>query len=131
MSRSRTEWLIAGLFGITAVTGVALLVVYILGGQTQIEGVLLAVALGALGIGIVLWAQDLMVTPDGDGSDIPGVPCPSIERHGGHRDDDHDHNADEHLGEATASDLALDRGTQSLRGPPQSEGTPVRRRADG
>ena len=64
MSRSRTEWLIVGLFGITALTGVALLVVYILGGQTQIEGVLLAVALAALGIGIVLWAQDLMVTPD-------------------------------------------------------------------
>jgi ubiquinol-cytochrome c reductase iron-sulfur subunit len=62
--RSGTEWLIVGLFGITALTGVALLVVYILGGQTQIEGVLLAVALAALGIGIVLWAQDLMVTPD-------------------------------------------------------------------
>jgi ubiquinol-cytochrome c reductase iron-sulfur subunit len=62
--RSRTEWLIVGLFGITCLTGLALLGVYILGGQTQIEGVLLAIALGALGIGIVLWAQDLMSTPD-------------------------------------------------------------------
>ncbi len=62
--RSRTEWLIVGLFGITCLTGLAVLGVYILGGQTQVEGVLLAVALGALGIGIVLWAQDLMNTPD-------------------------------------------------------------------
>jgi ubiquinol-cytochrome c reductase iron-sulfur subunit len=62
-ARSRAEWLVAGLFGLTALTGVALLGVYVLGGQTQIEGVLLFVALGALGIGIVIWAQDLMITP--------------------------------------------------------------------
>jgi ubiquinol-cytochrome c reductase iron-sulfur subunit len=41
-----------------------LLVVYIAGGQTQIEGIVLGIALAALGIGIVLWAQDLMDTPD-------------------------------------------------------------------
>jgi ubiquinol-cytochrome c reductase iron-sulfur subunit len=62
-ARSRTEWLVAGLFGLTALAGVGLLVVYVLGGQTQVEGVLLTVALGALGIGIVIWAQDLMITP--------------------------------------------------------------------
>ena len=62
MSRAaRTEWLVVGLFGLTALTGVALLVVYILGGQTQVEGVLLGVASASLGIGIVLWAQELMV----------------------------------------------------------------------
>ena len=63
MSRPRVEWLVAVLFGVTALTGLGLLVVYILGGQTQVEGILLGIALGALGIGMVLWAQDLMDTP--------------------------------------------------------------------
>ena len=62
--RSRTELVIAALFGVTAVCGVVLLVIYVLGGQTQIEGVLLGLALGSLGIGIVLWAQTLMATPE-------------------------------------------------------------------
>jgi ubiquinol-cytochrome c reductase iron-sulfur subunit len=61
--RSRTELLIAALFGVTAITGVVLLVVYVLGGQTQVEGVLLGIALGSLGFGVVLWARDLMDTP--------------------------------------------------------------------
>jgi ubiquinol-cytochrome c reductase iron-sulfur subunit len=64
VSRPRVEWLIAGLFGLTGLTGLGLLVVYILGGQTQVEGILLAIALGALGVGVVLWARDLMVTPE-------------------------------------------------------------------
>jgi ubiquinol-cytochrome c reductase iron-sulfur subunit len=55
---------IAALFGVTAVCGVVLLVIYVLGGQTQFEGVLLGLALGSLGIGIVLWAQTLMATPE-------------------------------------------------------------------
>ena len=55
--------LVAAAFAITMLTGVALLVVYALGGQTQIEGVLLTVCLGSLGIGIVVWAQALMDTP--------------------------------------------------------------------
>jgi ubiquinol-cytochrome c reductase iron-sulfur subunit len=61
--RSRHELVVAGLFALTGLTGVGLLVVYVLGGQTQLEGVLLTVALGSLGIGIVVWAQDLMITP--------------------------------------------------------------------
>lgn len=64
MSRPRVEWLIVGLFGLTGLTGLALLIVYLRGGQTQVEGVLLGLALGSLGVGIVLWAQDLMETPD-------------------------------------------------------------------
>jgi ubiquinol-cytochrome c reductase iron-sulfur subunit len=63
LDRPRVEWLIAGLFGLTALTGVALLVLYALGGQPQLEGILLGVALGSLGIGIIRWAQDLMDTP--------------------------------------------------------------------
>jgi ubiquinol-cytochrome c reductase iron-sulfur subunit len=44
----------------TALAGIALLVLYALGGQTQLEGLLLAVCLAGIGIGIVLWAQELM-----------------------------------------------------------------------
>jgi ubiquinol-cytochrome c reductase iron-sulfur subunit len=35
-------------------------VLYIVGGQTQIEGVLLMLCLGGIGVGIVIWAQRLM-----------------------------------------------------------------------
>jgi ubiquinol-cytochrome c reductase iron-sulfur subunit len=62
-TRSRTELLVAALFGATALCGLGLLVVYVLGGQTQVEGILLTIALGSLGIGVVIWAQDLMITP--------------------------------------------------------------------
>jgi ubiquinol-cytochrome c reductase iron-sulfur subunit len=61
--RSRVEWVVVILFAATGLTGVALLVLYVLGGQTQLEGILLALALGSLGVGVVLWAQDLMITP--------------------------------------------------------------------
>jgi ubiquinol-cytochrome c reductase iron-sulfur subunit len=64
MRRPGVEWAIAGLFGLTGACGGALLLVYVLGGQTQVEGVLLAIALGALGVGVVLWTRHLMVTPD-------------------------------------------------------------------
>lgn len=57
------ERLVAISFAVTMLTGVALLAVYGLGGQTQVEGLLLAVCLGTLGSGIVLWAQHLMQTP--------------------------------------------------------------------
>jgi ubiquinol-cytochrome c reductase iron-sulfur subunit len=62
-TRSRTELFVAALFGATALCGLGLLVVYVLGGQTQVEGILLTIALGCLGIGVVIWAQDLMITP--------------------------------------------------------------------
>jgi ubiquinol-cytochrome c reductase iron-sulfur subunit len=62
------ERLIAAIFGIAALAGVALLGVYVLGGQTQVEGVLLTLCLGGIGAGIVLWSQwllpdDLTVEP--------------------------------------------------------------------
>src|SRR5689334_968870 len=56
----RLERIVLALFGVTVVCGLALLVVYILGGQTQIEGSLLFLALGALGTGIVVWGQRLI-----------------------------------------------------------------------
>ena len=57
------ERLVAAAFALTMLSGLALLAVYGLGGQTQVEGVLLAICLGALGFGIVVWAQELMQTP--------------------------------------------------------------------
>lgn len=56
----RAERAVLVAFGITALSGVALLVLYAAGGQTQLEGILLAACLGGLGVGIVLWAQELM-----------------------------------------------------------------------
>jgi ubiquinol-cytochrome c reductase iron-sulfur subunit len=56
----RTERVVLLCFGVTFLTGIALLVLYLLGGQTQLEGVLLALCLGGLGVGIVIWAQQLM-----------------------------------------------------------------------
>jgi len=61
--RPRIELAIAALFAVTALAGLALLVVYFLGGQTQIEGLLLGLGLGSLGLGVILWAQELMDTP--------------------------------------------------------------------
>jgi ubiquinol-cytochrome c reductase iron-sulfur subunit len=61
--RPRSEWAVVGLFAITAISGLALLVVYIAGGQTQLEGILLGAALGCIGLGVVIWSQELMDTP--------------------------------------------------------------------
>ncbi len=58
----RAERTVLASFAITVLTGVALLVVYVLGGQTQVEGILLTLCLGGIGVGIVIWAQHLMPT---------------------------------------------------------------------
>jgi ubiquinol-cytochrome c reductase iron-sulfur subunit len=60
MSQRSMERFIATIFGVAALAGLALLVVYALGGQTQLEGVLLTVTLGGIGLGIILWAQRLL-----------------------------------------------------------------------
>ena len=56
----RAERLVLLAFGLTGLSGLALLVLYAFGGQTQLEGILLAICLGGLGMGIVVWAQELM-----------------------------------------------------------------------
>jgi ubiquinol-cytochrome c reductase iron-sulfur subunit len=56
----RLETIVGLLFGAAALAGLGLLIVYILGGQTQLEGLLLGVCLGGIGIGIVVWGQRLM-----------------------------------------------------------------------
>lgn len=54
------ERLVLVAFGVSIVAGIALLGLYIAGGQTQLEGVLLMVCLGGIGTGIVIWGQRLM-----------------------------------------------------------------------
>jgi ubiquinol-cytochrome c reductase iron-sulfur subunit len=48
-------------FLVTALAGIGLFVVYFTGGQTQLEGLLWAAALGGLGIAIGLWGSKLLV----------------------------------------------------------------------
>ena len=45
---------------LSASAGVGLAVVYLLGGQPQVEGVLLGVALAGLGAGLILWGKRLL-----------------------------------------------------------------------
>lgn len=59
----RAERLVLLAFGLSFLAGISLLVVYVMGGQTQVEGFLLAICLGGIGVGIVVWAQRLMEAP--------------------------------------------------------------------
>ncbi|HET8776884.1 MAG TPA: Rieske 2Fe-2S domain-containing protein [Candidatus Limnocylindria bacterium] len=54
---------VAAAFVLSALASVALVVVYVIGGNAQVEGVLLAVALGGIGAGIVIWAIRLLDVP--------------------------------------------------------------------
>jgi ubiquinol-cytochrome c reductase iron-sulfur subunit len=56
----RIERAIAIAFVLAAVAGVALLGVYIAGGQTQVEGILLTICLGGIGFGIIAWSHWLL-----------------------------------------------------------------------
>lgn len=56
----RTERVVAAVFLVAAAAGVGLFMVYLAGGQTQVEGILLSTSLGGLGLGIGLWSRDLM-----------------------------------------------------------------------
>lgn len=51
---------IASLFLLAAAAGIGLTIVYALGGQPQLEGILLGVALGGIGIGLILWGTHLL-----------------------------------------------------------------------
>lgn len=56
-----------------------LMVTYLLGGQPQAEGVFIFVALGGLGLGLILWAKDFM--PEGGSvQERSPTPSPSAER---------------------------------------------------
>jgi ubiquinol-cytochrome c reductase iron-sulfur subunit len=51
---------IAAVFAISAAAALGLAITYIAGGQPQVEGALLAVALGGIGAGLVMWAAHLL-----------------------------------------------------------------------
>jgi ubiquinol-cytochrome c reductase iron-sulfur subunit len=55
--------LVAAWFVIAMVASLALLATYALGGNPQAEGILLAIAIGGIGIGVVIWAVRLIDAP--------------------------------------------------------------------
>ncbi len=59
---------IAACWGITGLAALGLAVLYVSGGQPQLEGALLALALGSLGLGFVVLARDLL-----PGNEVTGV----------------------------------------------------------
>jgi ubiquinol-cytochrome c reductase iron-sulfur subunit len=59
-SATTAEGLALACFLIAAAAAITLAVVYWRGGQPQLEGVLLAVATGGIGIGIIVWAKRFM-----------------------------------------------------------------------
>lgn len=59
-SRDEHTRAIAISFGCSALASLGLAVTYLLGGQPQVEGVLLGVSLGGLAIGLILWGHRLM-----------------------------------------------------------------------
>ena len=61
MKASPGERWTAVAFGLSILAAVGLAVVYWRGGQPQLEGALLSVALGGIGVGIVVWAKHFMV----------------------------------------------------------------------
>jgi ubiquinol-cytochrome c reductase iron-sulfur subunit len=56
----RSERVVAVCFALSILAGVAVLVVYARGGQTQLEGALLGVALGGIGAGLIVWGRDVI-----------------------------------------------------------------------
>jgi ubiquinol-cytochrome c reductase iron-sulfur subunit len=71
---------IAGAFAVSATASVGLTVLYAMGGQVQLEGTLIGVALGSLAIGFVLWGKHLM--PAGPFvEEREPMPSTAVERH--------------------------------------------------
>lgn len=56
----RPERVVALAFTASVLASIGLLVVYVMGGDAQIEGTLLGLALGGLGLGVVVWATRLL-----------------------------------------------------------------------
>jgi ubiquinol-cytochrome c reductase iron-sulfur subunit len=61
---ARVERAAAATFLLAMAAAIGLTVVYWEGGQPQAEGILLAVVLGGIGVGIVLWAKHFMPTEE-------------------------------------------------------------------
>ena len=61
---ARAERSAAVSFLVATAAAIGLTIVYWQGGQAQLEGILLAVVLGGIGVGIVLWAKHFMPSED-------------------------------------------------------------------
>ena len=61
---ARGEAFVAGAFVVSILGALGLAVVYVAGGQTQLEGIFLFMALGGIGVGLVGWAQRFMPTQE-------------------------------------------------------------------
>lgn len=57
---ARAEIAVGAAFLTSFAAGILLLVVYVAGGQTQVEGVLLMLALGGIGVGFIVWGHELI-----------------------------------------------------------------------
>ena len=57
---ARAERLVAGAFCVSIVAALLLAALYVAGGQAQLEGTLLALALGGIGVGVAVWARSFM-----------------------------------------------------------------------
>ncbi|HUB71947.1 MAG TPA: Rieske 2Fe-2S domain-containing protein [Acidimicrobiales bacterium] len=64
----RMEYLIAAFWSVAAVCGIGLMIIYWTGGQAQLEGLCLFLALASLGTGMVLWARFLLPGQDATAS---------------------------------------------------------------
>jgi ubiquinol-cytochrome c reductase iron-sulfur subunit len=56
----RARRTVALCFLVSTAAGVSVLVVYALGGQTQLEGALLGLALAGIGAGLIVWGRDVL-----------------------------------------------------------------------
>jgi ubiquinol-cytochrome c reductase iron-sulfur subunit len=56
----RAERQITGLFLLSSVAAIALAIVYLQGGQPQLEGLFLSIALGGIACGLVIWGNRLL-----------------------------------------------------------------------
>jgi ubiquinol-cytochrome c reductase iron-sulfur subunit len=67
----RAERAVAAAFAVSALASVGLVITYLLGGETQAEGLLLGLALGGLGVGISIWAVALLPSVEVTGEREP------------------------------------------------------------
>ena len=74
------RWISAGL-AFSTMASIGLVVTYLLGGQPQVEGALLAVALGGLGASLVVWAAALVkpVTESEEVHPLASQPVPAAD----------------------------------------------------
>lgn len=61
---ARGQRLVLASFAISMLASAGLIVFYVFSGWTQVEGVLLGLALGGLGIGMIAWSTDVLQIPD-------------------------------------------------------------------